>query len=275
MAVNYIITEALRLCAETLIPSIFPFMVLTNLLISCGFDNMVKSLIKRPFEALFHLNANLASAYILGMISGYPQGAYAIAEIYDKGGCTKDEAQRALAFCNNTGPAFMIGAVGALFGDMRLGRNLFFLQIGVTLLYGILSRPKRISRSPEIKNNKRINFDIIPKSVTSSVIPMLNICGFVVIFAILCSWVSLLPLGIEIKAFIYSILEISNAVKFISRKTPSLPLLAFALFWSGICVHMQTASVVDKRFSMKRYYIGKIIQSLSVFLILYLKKILF
>ncbi len=274
MNINYIITDALRLCAETLIPSIFPFMVLTDLLISCGFDGMVKSLIKRPFEALFHLNANLASAYILGIVSGYPQGAYAIAEIYEKGGCTKDEAERALAFCNNTGPAFMIGAVGSLFGDMKLGWSLFFLQMGVTLLYGILSRPKTLSPCAEIENNNNVSFDVIPKAVTSSVIPMLNVCGFVVIFAVLCSWVSLLPVNTGIKAFVYSILEISNSVRFIS-KNPSLPLLAFSLLWSGVCVHMQTASVVAGRFSMKRYYIAKIIQSLSVFLILYLKKAAF
>lgn len=249
-------------------------MVLTDLLISCGFDDMVKKLIKRPFETIFHLNANLASAYILGIISGYPQGAYAIVQIYDKKGCTRDEAERALAFCNNTGPAFMIGAVGSLFGNIRLGWSLFFLQMGVTLLYGIISRPKKLSSCAETENNNNISFDVIPKAVTSSVIPMLNICGFVVIFAILCSWVSLLPLSTEIKAFVYSILEISNAVKFIS-KSPSLPLLAFSLFWSGICVHMQTASVIARRFSMKRYYIAKMIQSLSVFLILYLKKAFF
>ncbi len=274
MDINYIVAEALRLCAETLIPSVFPFMVLTNLLLACGFDNMVKSLIKQPFEALFHLNANLASAYILGIISGYPQGAYAIAEIYEKGGCTREEAERALAFCNNTGPAFIIGAVGSLFGDVRLGWSLFFLQMGVTLLYGILSRPKRLYACAEIENNYSVSFDIIPKAVTASVIPMLNICGFVVIFAILCSRVSLLPVSTDIKAFIYSILEISNAVKFISR-SPSLPLLSFSILWSGICVHMQTASVIGGRFSLKRYYTAKTVQSISVFLILYLKKVFF
>ncbi|MBR4880349.1 MAG: hypothetical protein IKU19_00340 [Clostridia bacterium] len=267
-------TEALRLCAETLIPSVFPFMVLTNLLLSCGFDNMVKNLIKRPFEALFHLNGNLASAYILGIISGYPQGAYAIAEIYSGGGCTRDEAEHALAFCNNTGPAFMIGAVGSLMGDMGLGWSLFFLQTAVTLLYGIITRPKALSSSPDIKKKASVSLDVIPKAVTSSVIPMLNICGFVVIFALVCSWVSFLSVSTETKAFIYSLLEISNAVKFISRD-PSLPLLGFSLFWSGICVHMQTTSVVGGRFSMKRYYVAKIIQSLFVFLILYLKKLFF
>lgn len=273
MTVNYIITDALRLCAENLIPSVFPFMVLTNLLISCGFEDMVKTLIKRPFEALFHLNANLASAYILGIISGYPQGAYAITEIYEKGGCTKDEAQRALAFCNNTGPAFMISAIGTLFGNVRLGWSLFFMQLAITLLYGILTRPKKLSSCTEIKNTSPISLDIIPKAVTSSVVPMLNICGFVVIFAILCYWVSYLPLGRGTKAFIYAVLEISNAVKFISRD-PSLPILCFSVIWSGICVHMQTASVVGGRFSMKRYYVAKALQSLSVFLILYLKKLL-
>ncbi|MBQ4562438.1 MAG: hypothetical protein IJA55_08945 [Clostridia bacterium] len=275
MAINYIITDALRLCAETLIPSIFPFMVLTKLLLACGLDSMIKSVIKKPFEAIFHLNANLASAYILGMISGYPQGAYAIAEIYDKGGCTKDEAERALAFCNNTGPAFMIGAVGSLSGDVKLGRSLFFMQLGITLLYGILSRPKKLTEADEIRKNDHIGFDIIPKAVTSSVIPMLNICSFVVIFALVCSWVSLIPVSTEIKAFIYSIIEITNGVRFICRKAICIPLLGFTLFWSGMCVHMQTAAAVAGRFSMKRYYIAKAIQATGVFLILYLKNIFF
>ncbi|MBR6514014.1 MAG: hypothetical protein IKT46_04175 [Clostridia bacterium] len=275
MAVNYIITDALRLCAETVIPSVFPFMVLTNLLISCGFDSMVKRLIKRPFEAAFHLNGNLASAYILGIISGYPQGAYAIAEIYDKGGCTKKEAEHALAFCNNTGPAFAIAAVGSLWGNENTGISLFVLQCIITLLYGVITRPKKLSQKPEINKKAVVDFTVIPKAVTASVTPMLNICGFVVIFALLCSFVGLLPVPMYIKALVYSLLEISNGVRYICESVRYAPLLGFAVIWSGVSVHMQTAATVKGRFSMKKYYIGKVIQASGVFLIIYLKKLFF
>ncbi len=246
-------------------------MVLTNLLIACNFESTVKKIIKKPFEAIFHLNANLAAAYALGLISGYPQGAYAISQIYDKGGCTKDEAERALAFCNNTGPAFIIGGIGSMCGDRNIAISLFLLQIGISLVYGIITRPKKTMEYTEIKDNRTIGFEVIPKAVTASVIPMLNICGFVLIFAVVCDMITHIPMTVEIKGLIYAVLEISNASAFITDNSLSIALLAFSVIWSGMSVHMQTHSVVSGRFSMKRYYIGKIIQSVSVFLIIYLK----
>ncbi len=275
MAVNYIITEALALCAHTLIPSVFPFMVLTNLLISCGFDSMLKRVIGKPFEALFHLNANLASAYVIGLISGYPQGAYAVTQIYLKGGCTKEEAEHGVVLCNNTGPAFMISAVGSLFCDMRLGYTMFILQTAVVALYAVITRPKRLSRAVLTEEENAFSLEVIPRAVSGSVLPMLNVCGFVVIFALICSWVSRLPIGCGVRAILYSMLEITNAVKYISTDLPSLPVLGFALFWSGACIHMQSASVVGGAFSMKRYYVAKLIESVAVFLILYLKNLFF
>lgn len=271
MAVNYIVQDALKLCGNILIPSIFPFMVLTNLLISCGFEGMVKCLIKRPFEYIFHLNANLASAYFIGLIAGYPQGAYAVCSIYDKGGCTKEEAQRAIAFCNNTGPAFVIAGIGGMYRNIRIGVMLYLLQISVSLLYGIITRPKKVSICPEKTEKKEIGFDVIPRAVTSSVLPMLEICGFVIIFSLICNLISRIPVPIYLKGVIYTLTEISCGSNFVCNNALPLALCGFGIMWSGLCVHLQTHAVVKKRFSMKRYYIGKALQAISVFLLLYLK----
>lgn len=246
-------------------------MVLTKLLIFCGFENTVKALIKKPFEALFHLNANLACAYFIGLIAGYPQGAYAVCAVYDKGGCTREEAQRALSFCNNTGPAFIIAGIGGTYGDMRIGVYLYLLQISVSMLYGIITRPKLLVSLPDVKQEKRIGFDVIPRAVTSSVLPMLEICGFVVIFSILCNIITHIPMPTYLKGVLYALTEISCACDFISKSSLAFPLIGLSVMWSGLCVHLQTHAVVKERFSMKRYYIGKIIQAAALFLILYLK----
>lgn len=275
MAVNYIVRDALTLCANILIPSIFPFMVLTNLLISCGFEGMVKAIIKRPFESIFHLNANLACAYFIGLIAGYPQGAYTVCAIYDKGGCTKGEAERAIAFCNNTGPAFVIAGIGGMYGNIKIGVMLYLLQISVSMLYGIVTRPKRISTCPEKADTKEIGFEVIPRAVTASVIPMLEICGFVIIFSLLCNLISFAPLPIFAKGFVYVLTEISCGSNFVCNNQLPIALCGFAVTWSGLCVHLQTHAVVKDRFSMKRYYIGKAVQSIAVFSLLYLKKAFF
>lgn len=273
--VNYIVKEALRLCAETLIPSIFPFMVLTNLLISCGFEGMVKAVIKRPFERIFHLNANLAAAYFIGIIAGYPQGAYTVCSIYDKGGCTREEAECALCFCNNTGPAFIIAGIGGMYNSIRTGIYLYLLQISVSMLYGILTRPRSLSSCPDTNKENEISFDIIPRAVTGSVMPMLEICGFVVIFSLICNIFALIPVPMFFKGVIYALTEISCAVHYISKNSLAFPLIGLSVMWSGMCVHLQTHAVVKGKLSLKRYYTAKLAQGTALFLILYLKNILF
>ena len=267
--------KALTICAQILIPSIFPFMVITNLLISCNFDEIVKSIIKKPFEALFHLNANLASAYFLGIVAGYPQGAYAVSAVYDKGGCTKEEAEQALCFCNNTGPSFIIAGVGAMYGNIRVGITIYLLQIGVSILYGIITRPKKPSLCEYDHIKRDIDLGVIPRAVTSSVIPMLNICAYVIVFSILCSMLAAAPINDCLKGLLLSVTEISYACNYISQNHLPLPLTGFAVLWSGICVHMQTYTVINGKLSLKKHYTAKLIQGLCVFFILYLKNIVF
>ena len=240
-------------------------MVATGLLISCDFDKAVKKLIERPFRHIFHINGSLAAAYIIGTIAGYPQGAAAITAIYDKGGCTKKEAEQALVFCNNTGPAFIIAGLGGMLGNTTLGIKLFCVQTLTAALYAILTRPKETySDAPELcHENRDIGFDLIPRAITGSVLPMLNICGFVILFGIICSFINGIPLYEPIKTAVISILELTNASHRIIKLKTGLPFLAFSVGWSGLCVHMQTYSVIKNKLSMKKYLIGKFVQGLS------------
>ncbi len=257
--------RSLILCGTTLIPSIFPYMVATNLLISCDFDKTVKRLIERPFRRIFHINGSLASAYIIGSLAGYPQGAAAITAIYEKGGCSKKEAEHALTFCNNTGPAFIIAGIGGMLKSTEAGVKLFLVQSLIALLYAIITRPKDTSYAPADNCGKscEIGFDIIPRAVTQSVLPMLNICGFVILFGTACSFITELPVSETAKATLLSVLELTNATDLIVRTGLGTHFLAFSVVWSGICVHMQTYSIVKNHFSMRKYILGKLIQGLS------------
>ncbi len=59
-----------------------------------------------------------AYAFIMGIISGYPVGAKIVTEFRKNGNCSRAEAERLLAFTNNSGPLFIIGTVGvSMFGN--------------------------------------------------------------------------------------------------------------------------------------------------------------
>ena len=114
--------KALTLCAGTVIPALFPFMVVTGLLVRLGFGQWLAPDMAGLMASLFRLPGCAGSALLLGLVGGYPIGARTAAELYASGDLTRQEAERLLTFCNNSNPVFLISVLGAgVFGSVRTG----------------------------------------------------------------------------------------------------------------------------------------------------------
>ncbi len=98
--------KALALCAGTVIPSLFPFMAVTGLLVRLGFGQWLAPYMAGLMAPLFRLPGCAGSALLLGLVGGYPIGARTAAELYASGALTAQEAERLLTFCNNSNPCF-------------------------------------------------------------------------------------------------------------------------------------------------------------------------
>jgi hypothetical protein len=94
--------EGLKLCAEVAIPALFPFLVLTSMAVSLGAAAVLGKLLLPVTGPLFRLGG-ASSALALGLLGGYPAGAQAVRSLYEQGQCSRTQAERALAFCNNCG----------------------------------------------------------------------------------------------------------------------------------------------------------------------------
>ena len=113
--------KALTLCAGTVIPALFPFMVVTGLLVRLGFGQWLAPDMAGLMASLFRLPGCAGSALLLGLVGGYPIGARTAAELYASGDLTRQEAERLLTFCNNSNPVFLISVLG-VGADPRLRR---------------------------------------------------------------------------------------------------------------------------------------------------------
>ena len=112
--------KALTLCAGTVIPALFPFMVVTGLLVRLGFGQWLAPDMAGLMASLFRLPGCAGSALLLGLVGGYPIGARTAAELYASGDLTRQEAERLLTFCNNSNPVFLISVLGVgVFGSVR------------------------------------------------------------------------------------------------------------------------------------------------------------
>ncbi len=113
---------ALLLCATSVIPALFPFFVLTGLMVNCGIVTSVGKIFAPLADKVFKSSGTGAVVFVIGILCGYPTGAKVISELYLSGRLTKEESERLLAFCNNSGPLFVIGAVGSgMLGNKNLG----------------------------------------------------------------------------------------------------------------------------------------------------------
>lgn len=272
--------EGLTLCGGSIIPSLFPFFVLSTLIVQLGIADSSGLLLQGVMRALFRVSGSGASALILGLIGGYPVGARTVAGLYREGAVSYPEAQKLLAFCNNSGPAFLLGVVGVgVFGSARIGALLCVIHILAALLVGVLFRFRDDASAPSPPfprepEKSRSNLDLFLQAVQSSAGAVLNVCAFVLLFSVVIRLLmrsgllrlaagGLTLLGVDrfwAERLICGIIELTNGVAALPGADlgRSLPLAAFFLGWGGISVHCQTISILHANgLGYRSYLLGK------------------
>ena len=134
----------LERCGSTLIPSLFPFLVLCGFAVRCGFAQRCGRLFAPLTRALFCLPGCTAAVILTAWIGGYPVGARGIRSLLDRGAITAEQAARMSCFCVGAGPGFLVAAVGeGIFHSTALGLLLLAAQLFSALILGVVSTPKR------------------------------------------------------------------------------------------------------------------------------------
>lgn len=134
--------RGLQLCLETVVPSLFPFLVAARLFTGSGAAQWCARVLGPVMGPAFGLPSNGAAAVVLGLLGGYPVGAQTAASLYGSGQLTRKEAEQLLAFCSNAGPAFIFGMVGGLFGSGKIAAVLFAIHIISAVLTGLAFRTR-------------------------------------------------------------------------------------------------------------------------------------
>lgn len=287
--------NGLLLWANSVVPSLLPFFIATELLSHTNIVSNLGKLLNRIMRPIFNVPGIGAYAFIMGIISGYPIGAKIVTKFRQDGVCSKAEAERLLAFTNNSGPLFIIGAVGvSMFLDTTTGLVLFATHLIACICVGIIFRFWKFNDketvSPTIfstNTSSKVCFsnlgEILSNSISNAISTVVGIGGFVVLFCVIISILdnsgilnlctncispifNLFNINTSFaKPFISGIIELTNGIKqiaSISTKAISVNTIfaAFLLGFGGICVMLQVLSITSKSdISIKPYILGKIL----------------
>lgn len=264
-------SEALSLCATIIIPTLFPFFVCSGLLIYSGFCQVLSNFLCPVMRPLFNVNGSGAAAFILGIISGYPQGALTTCQLYEKSYLSKTEAERLLAFTSNSGPLFIMGAVGiALYHSPKTGVILYVVHIISAIFTGVIFRfYKRKTYSAdtmEITVEEKSFPEIFSVALQSSTQSILSVCASVIFFSVISSIaMDYIPVSGNLKAILKGVMEFVGGVTAISyTRMPIIYKLAISagiVGFAGFSVHLQVMNIVSRYgLSLFPYFIGKTVQ---------------
>lgn len=262
---------------KTIIPTIFPFFILSDLW-SAHFTLKNRGIISRLFEKLFNINGVGISAFLSGLVCGFPIGVKIASELYKSKKITKEEFERLSGFVNNPSAAFIISGVGlGIIGDFRVGIFLYISIVLSAITVGILFRGKKKSTTYSTYISRQ-SFNLID-SVKNAAITSISVAAYITFF---CGVISVIREVIPyepVLLIITSFLEVSNSTKLIASAQSvgyfsKLALIGFSLGFSGFSVHMQAMSFFDGT-KAKSYLFMKLIQGLFSLVYVYIFAFLF
>ena len=256
------VQEALNLCLTRVIPSLFPFLAVTALLLRLGMASWLQGIFAPIIRPLTGLPGICAAPLLAGLLGGYPAGASATAGLYRDGLITRQEAELLLGFGNNCGCAFLYAFVGVgMLQSPRAGLWLVVVHALSALLTGtILCRLGKNRGCPSLPCSLPTTpaslSAVLSASVRSAAVAMVNICAFVVLFR---TGADLLPSGLP--AWVLGALELVSGASALTPGAAGFIAAAGITAWGGLCVHCQALSVIGD-LSPRWHWAGKALQAL-------------
>ena len=274
-------SSGLLLWFNVILPTLLPFMIVSNLLIGTRAIDAISKVFGPVMCRLFGVTRYGSFAIIAGFLCGYPMGGTVTADLVRKQYITWQEGQYLLSFTNNTSPMFIISYVvwQNLKDTSRTMPALLILILSPILcsfLFRIYYRPgARIHSSEYPPLPKAAAASLMDSCIMNGFETITKVGGYIMLFSILIALLQKLPLD----HFLFSLLllpslEMTNGIPLLCVS----PLSADACFvlslaltsFGGWCSVAQTRSMVQgARLPITPYIIEKLITTLVTSLLAY------
>lgn len=284
------VRESFNIWQNNIFPSLFPFFIIGNILISLKLPDIIGELLKNITYKLFKINKNGAFIIILSLLSGFPSSAKYIKEIYLNKDINEEEATKLLTFTHFSNPLFVLGTVSIYINDSKIAIPILISHYIGNLFIGLIFRNYYISKQDDTKTNIKNNIKkfknneefgkIISQSISSGINTLLLILGTVTVFLILTSLINnIFNLAPLTKTFINGLFEMTQGLsllKDLNITTNIKGLIAvIILSFGGLSVHMQTLTIIsDTKIKYFPFFISRIMHAIISALIFYLWKVL-
>ena len=277
------IMEALNMWVNNLIPALFPFFIISDILINYNIINYIPKIIKNMCKKIFNISDNMLTILILSMLSGFPSNARNTRNLYDNGLITLEEANHILIFSHFSNPVFILTTVAVFFfHNKKIGITLLVIHYLSNFILGICFRNKIIICNKKKKDINNINNfgNIFINSIKKSIDTIITICGIVTVFLMLSQIIiNTLNLNSYNAMIIKGLFEITIGIQALCNLDISeefkIVITSMFLAFGGISVHVQVFSqIAGTKIRYIYFFIGRMYQMIIAGLLTYIVCIL-
>ena len=260
------VSFSLLIWKNNIFPSLFPFFVLSEIMIKYGIPEFIGNLLKNFMNKIFKINSKTAFILVMSIISGNPSNAKYTKEMYLNKDLNKYEATKILCFSCFSNPLFILGTVSLMFlNNKNVGSLILFCHYIGNIFVGLLLRNYRPSKNEKNKisiieainqmHKKRIsNSESFGKIFTNSLINSINTLLLILGTMTICLvFTTIIDNNLNLNSIFQSVLnggiEMTQGLKYISLEPIPLKiktvLSVMILSFGGFSVHLQIVSILS------------------------------
>lgn len=265
---------------DNLFPTLFPFFVISNLLMSYGFVEIIGKLLSNPMQKYFKLPGECGFVLATSLFSGFPSGAKYTKDLVKRKIISNTDGSRLLTFTHYSNPLFILGMIGSiLLHNKGIALLILISHITSGILVGIIFSRKYKNKEQKTKLSLKSIFnnytsptksfgELLTSSIFDSLNTMFLLLGIVTIFLIITTIINeILKFPPFIHAVVSGILEMTQGIKLVSSLNCTIliktVLMTGIISFGGISVHTQVLGIIsDEKIKYKPFLIARIMHSL-------------
>lgn len=273
-------SNGLILWFQNMIPSLFPFMILSQMILSVDDSMQLLKPLRPVTKLLFRQDRTSDYVVLIGFLCGFPLGAYMAFELYHKKKISNRQLSYLLAFCNNLGPVYLCSCVLPHYTP-KLHIPILIGMYGIPLVYGMILRctsyktsytyPTRLTCAQRDETTNMSLLDAFEAGTNRAIESIIKLGAYMVIFNALLLFPSILLHNLPIaKAATFCLFEINSGMQQVIELNPPLSVIFLPfLHIGGLSCLVQTISLKKEApFHIGSYLLHKSIQAVLMFLLL-------
>lgn len=252
-------SRGLLLWFHTILPTLFPFLLITGLLMGTGSIVWFSRLLGPLLRKLFCVSPAGSFAILAGFLCGYPMGAKVAADLTVQKQISREEGAYLLSFCNNTSPGFLFHVVVLkTLGDSQL----LLPSLGILLLAPCII--SLFTRNYYLKSGQRYfpsvsstsqgrqgwSLELLDHCIMDSFEVLTKVGGYIMLFSVMISVLEMFVPHVPVIGICLPLLEITNGIQMLGKTSLPLlfqyPLLLSLSAFGGCCAIAQTQCMVQK-----------------------------